>query len=580
MRLEQLTLDILEPEQRDLYDTIVGSRTGSTLPGRVVDEDGNLQGPFNAMLHYPELGLPLQELGGVLRFRGLLSPRARELVILTVAASWESEFEWWAHVRIGKHIGLTDDEIDAVRTSGPLALDDPAEQSAVDVARAATTRGDLDDDEYARAQDALGDRMLIEVLTLVGYYSLLALQMRVHRVPLPEGAQPLVHRTEDIVMDAAEQLLAIEEIKQLKARYFRCMDTKDWDGFGQVFAPNAVLDVTGETGTDEGIVRGNDADRRVRARSCRSGHDRAPRAHARDRDHLTDHGHRHLVDGGHAALARRVRRSPRCTDTATTTRPTRRSTVSGGSRAASSPACASTPKRLRRSATLFRGGDHVVGHDLQVLPRELGGKATAQAGAASASRRSSRCRPPRRRCRCGARRAPRAARRRVRACDRLAMLSLSTFHSPYMRTSCIRYGPTSSHARSTSSATNTVVAVPGDASMHRPGSCPCLRASVSYASRQSVAVALGEEIDAVTPGAARRGLRAATPRNVDRRGRRRRDLHLTAFVLEGLSRHRLQQHAELLLGDGTALGSSRRRTARTPPAGSRAPARTTRVPCS
>ncbi len=116
------------------------------------------------------------------------SPPARELVILVVAASWESEFEWWAHVRIGKHIGLTDDEIDAIRTAAPLALDDPAEQAAVDVARATTTRGDLDDDEYARAQDALGDRMLIEVLTLVGYYALLALQMRVHRVPLPEGA--------------------------------------------------------------------------------------------------------------------------------------------------------------------------------------------------------------------------------------------------------------------------------------------------------------------------------------------------------------------------------------------------------
>ena len=170
MRLEQLTLDDLDTDQRELYDTIVGSRAGSTLPGRIVDEDGNLQGPFNAMLHYPELGLPLQELGGMLRFRGLLSPRARELVILIVAASWASEFEWWAHVRIGKHIGLTDDEIDAVRTSEPLALDDPTEQAAVDVART-TSRGDLDDDEYARAQDALGDRMLIEVLTLVGYYA-------------------------------------------------------------------------------------------------------------------------------------------------------------------------------------------------------------------------------------------------------------------------------------------------------------------------------------------------------------------------------------------------------------------------
>jgi hypothetical protein len=45
-------------------------------------------------------------------------------------------------------------------------------------------------------------------------------------------------------MTEAEQLLAIEEIKQLKARYFRCMDTKDWAGFEAVFAPDAMVDYT------------------------------------------------------------------------------------------------------------------------------------------------------------------------------------------------------------------------------------------------------------------------------------------------------------------------------------------------
>jgi hypothetical protein len=40
-----------------------------------------------------------------------------------------------------------------------------------------------------------------------------------------------------------ERLLAIEEIKQLKARYFRCMDQKNWDGWREVFARDAVLEV-------------------------------------------------------------------------------------------------------------------------------------------------------------------------------------------------------------------------------------------------------------------------------------------------------------------------------------------------
>ena len=45
-------------------------------------------------------------------------------------------------------------------------------------------------------------------------------------------------------MTDAERLLAIEEIKQVKSRYFRCMDTKDWAGFEAVFAADAAVDYT------------------------------------------------------------------------------------------------------------------------------------------------------------------------------------------------------------------------------------------------------------------------------------------------------------------------------------------------
>jgi uncharacterized protein (TIGR02246 family) len=62
-------------------------------------------------------------------------------------------------------------------------------------------------------------------------------------------------------MDALERLVAIDEIKQLKARYFRSLDTKDWDGFADVFAPDAVMDMSSEmrdhTTEGDGITRGN-----------------------------------------------------------------------------------------------------------------------------------------------------------------------------------------------------------------------------------------------------------------------------------------------------------------------------------
>jgi hypothetical protein len=64
-------------------------------------------------------------------------------------------------------------------------------------------------------------------------------------------------------MNDVERLAAIEEIKRLKASYFRCMDTKDWDGFADVFAPDAVMDMRSEVppsdDPDAGLTTGNRA---------------------------------------------------------------------------------------------------------------------------------------------------------------------------------------------------------------------------------------------------------------------------------------------------------------------------------
>ena len=59
-------------------------------------------------------------------------------------------------------------------------------------------------------------------------------------------------------MDDIERLTAIEDIRRLKARYFRCLDTKDWDGFRDVFAADAEMDMRAEAG-ERGLVRGSQA---------------------------------------------------------------------------------------------------------------------------------------------------------------------------------------------------------------------------------------------------------------------------------------------------------------------------------
>ena len=54
----------------------------------------------------------------------------------------------------------------------------------------------------------------------------------------------------------SEDLQDIEAIKQLKARYFRFLDTKQWDDFARVFSEEAEIDVTDDVGDEEGHVQG------------------------------------------------------------------------------------------------------------------------------------------------------------------------------------------------------------------------------------------------------------------------------------------------------------------------------------
>ena len=65
-----------------------------------------------------------------------------------------------------------------------------------------------------------------------------------------------------MTVDGVARVVAVEEIRALKGRYFRCMDTKDWDGFAGVFTTDAVMDVSGEMRAAEDadpIMRGREA---------------------------------------------------------------------------------------------------------------------------------------------------------------------------------------------------------------------------------------------------------------------------------------------------------------------------------
>jgi alkylhydroperoxidase family enzyme len=175
-----------------VYAAIAGGpRAAGPQAFRLLDDAGRLEGPFNAMLLAPGVGLAVQALGAAVRYETTLSDRCREIAILALAAARRCEFEWYAHERVGRLVGLTDDEMKAIRTGQPPGFASATEVTTYDTVVVLVANGDLDDDQFARAGDVLGLAQLGELVTLVGYYDLLALSLRIFRTALPDGAQPV-----------------------------------------------------------------------------------------------------------------------------------------------------------------------------------------------------------------------------------------------------------------------------------------------------------------------------------------------------------------------------------------------------
>ena len=102
--------------------------------------------------------------------------------ILVVAQAWDSAYERSSHEPIGRDAGLTEPEIEALRAGTDPGFADEPERVAYSVVRSLVGPADLSDQEYDLAVRTLGEQALVELSTLVGYYSTLALQLRIFRV--------------------------------------------------------------------------------------------------------------------------------------------------------------------------------------------------------------------------------------------------------------------------------------------------------------------------------------------------------------------------------------------------------------
>jgi len=175
----------LDAQQRALYDAIVGgarSRQAGSVP--LVDDEGCLEGPFNTFLLQPSLGQALQAVGATLRYESRLADRSREIAILVVAARKAADFERYAHEPVARSLGLTDEQLSGIAV-GHYGLLDADEAAIALAAREMVDHEDLSDATFTGLAALIGRAQVFELTAVVGYYALLALQLRIFQVPSP-----------------------------------------------------------------------------------------------------------------------------------------------------------------------------------------------------------------------------------------------------------------------------------------------------------------------------------------------------------------------------------------------------------
>jgi 4-carboxymuconolactone decarboxylase len=147
---------------------------------------GSLKGPFLVLIHNPELASCVQAVGEHLRFGTGFPKTLIELAILVVAHRWNCKYEWFAHARIAREAGVSAEMISDLSIG---RLPDPMDADEALIHRfSVETAWDGRPSESAldKAEERFGQPAVLDLLAIVGYYTMLAMVLNAAQVPVPE----------------------------------------------------------------------------------------------------------------------------------------------------------------------------------------------------------------------------------------------------------------------------------------------------------------------------------------------------------------------------------------------------------
>jgi len=178
-RVPDVAPERMSDEQKRLAEIIGGSRGGV------------VRGPFAIWLRQPALAAAANQLGNTLRLDGKLDRSLFELAILLVARKWKAQYEWFAHEKAALEAGLPASVIEAIRIGQPVPYETEDQRVVAAMVADLHASGKVSDAVYARTEKHFGLNLMIELVSVMGFYTMVAVVLNAFDAPVPDGLQPL-----------------------------------------------------------------------------------------------------------------------------------------------------------------------------------------------------------------------------------------------------------------------------------------------------------------------------------------------------------------------------------------------------
>jgi 4-carboxymuconolactone decarboxylase len=177
-RFKPLKYDEMTPAQKTMVEHLIAGPRGG------------VNGPFNVLLRSPEVGDLGQEFGASTRFKSSLPQRLYELAILVTARHWTAQYEWQAHHRSALQAGLSAGICDAIAQGRRPASMQKDEEAVYNFVSELLNTKQVTDATFAAAKNAFGERGVVDIIAVTGWYSTVSMMLNVDQYPVLDGTQP------------------------------------------------------------------------------------------------------------------------------------------------------------------------------------------------------------------------------------------------------------------------------------------------------------------------------------------------------------------------------------------------------